>query len=103
MLYAVCYQQNIYAENLIPVALGRARVIAAARSSSGGTSGDRLTRLRQSQNLTRKSLALSTDISESRLSRLEGGEMPTGDELISLGGFFNVSADYILKGELNGK
>lgn len=97
--YAVCYQQNISDENIVPVVLGRARVIAAARNATGGNSGDRITRLRQSQNLTREILAPSLGISAERLGRLEHGAIPMGDEVSSLSSFFNVTADFILKGE----
>lgn len=97
--YAVCYQQNLKNESIVPMVLGRARVIAAARNAAGGTSGDRITRLRQSQNLTREVLAPALGITAERLGRLEQGAVPMGDELALLSGFFNVTADFILKGE----
>lgn len=97
--YAVCYQQNISDENIVPVVLGRARVIAAARNASGGSSGDRITRLRQSQNLTREVLASAVGVSTERLGRLEHGAIPMGDEVSLISEFFNVTADFILKGE----
>ena len=67
----------------------------------GGTSGDRITRLRQSQNLTREILAPALDVSVKRLGQLEGDAVPDGDELCALSAFFQVTADYILKGEIN--
>ena len=97
--YAVCYQQNISDENIVPVVLGRARVIAAARNAKGGNSGDRITRLRQSQNLTKEVLAPALGISADRLGRLEQGAIPMGDELEAISNFFSVTADFILKGE----
>lgn len=97
--YAVCYQQNVSDENIVPVVLGRARVIAAARNASGGNSGDRITRLRQSQNLTREILAPVLGISAERLGKIEHGAIPMGDEISSISEFFNVTADFILKGE----
>ena len=99
--YAVCYQRMQKSENIVPLVLGRARVIAAARSVPGGTSGDRITRLRQSQNLTREILAPALDVSVKRLGQLEGDAVPDGDELRALSAFFQVTADYILKGEIN--
>lgn len=99
--YAVCYQRMQKSESIVPLVLGRARVIAAARNATGGTTGDRITRLRQSQNLTREILAPALDISVKRLGRLEDDALPTGEELTALSSFFNVTADFILKGELN--
>lgn len=99
--YAVCYQRMQKSESIVPLVLGRARVIAAARNAAGGTTGDRITRLRQSQNLTREILAPALDITVKRLGRLEDDALPTGEELTALSSFFNVTADFILKGELN--
>lgn len=103
LLYAVCYQKDIFSVELVPVVLGKARVIAAARSFKGADKGKRLEMLRKSQNLTREILENGTGISRSRLARLEQGEDATGSELVALSSFYGVTADYILKGELNGK
>lgn len=99
--YAVLYQNQQKSESIIPVILGRARVIAAARRAVGGSVGDRITRLRQSQNLTRSGLAPVLGISERRLENLEKDAVPDASELLSLSEFFNVTADFILKGESN--
>lgn len=101
--YVVCYQQNVADETIIPLALGRARVIAAARNAVGGTSGDRLVRLRQSQSVSRESLRAATGISVARLESLESGALPKTDELLILSEFFDVSVDFILKGERDGR
>ncbi len=97
--YTVCYQRMQSNENIVPIVLGRAKVIAAARNAVGGTTGDRITRLRQSQNLTREILAPALDVSVKRLAQLESDVVPTGEELAALSVFFNVTADYLLKGE----
>ena len=88
--YAVLYQSGQKSESIIPIALGRARVIAAARNARGGISGDRITRLRQSQNLTRENLAPALDMSVRRLGELERDGIPDGDELAALSEFFGV-------------
>ena len=97
--YAVFYQNEQKNENIVPLVLGRARVIAAARNAKGGSSGDRITRLRQSQNLTKEILAPALDMSVRRLGELENDAVPNGDELAVMSEFFSVTADYILKGE----
>ena len=99
--YAVCYQRMQSNESVVPLVLGRARVIAAARNAVGGTTGDRITRLRQSQNLTREILAPALDVTVKRLGQLESDAVPTGEELTALSSFFCVTADFILKGESN--
>ena len=99
--YAVCYQQNVISENIIPVIIGRARVISAARNSIAGEAGERILRLRQSQCLTVDALAVATGIKPSRISRIEKGASPDTDEVVALSRFFMVSTDFILKGETN--
>lgn len=97
--YAVRYQHDVSSESIIPLALGRARVIAAARNTVGGTPALRILRLRQSQNLSRDALSRATAIPSSRLERIENATAsPDSEELISLSEFFAVSTDYILKG-----
>ena len=97
--YAISYQRMQSDESVVPVVLGRARVIAAARNGVDGTAGDRITRLRKSQNLTREILAQAIDITVRRLGQLEENGVPSGEELAALSNFFGVTADFILKGE----
>lgn len=99
--YVVCYQNDVCKESVIPLALGRARVIAAARNASEGDSGVRLMRLRQSQCMSKKDLSKATEIKETRIDALEGGAMLQVDELIKLSSFYDISTDFILKGEKN--
>ena len=101
--YVVSYQHNIFDESLIPLAIGKARVIAAARNATGGNSGNRITRLRQSQNISVKTMAEILGISEIRFLQLENGEVPDLEELSRIARFFDVSENFILKGEINDK
>lgn len=97
--YAVRYQHDVSTESIIPLALGRARVIAAARNATGGTPALRIMRLRQSQNLSREALSKATAIPPSRLERIENAKAsPDSEEIIALSEFFAVSSDFILKG-----
>lgn len=101
LVYAVFYQQNVISESIIPVALGRAKVISAARNAKGGRIGDRIARLRQGQCLTVKAVSNATDIKQTRLFGIERGAEPETDEIVALSEFFSVTTDYILKGEKN--
>lgn len=99
--YVVCYQNDVCKESVIPLALGRARAIAAARNASGGDSGERLMHLRQSQCVSKKDLSKVTGIKELRIDAIEHGAVLMSDELIKLSGFYDISTDFILKGEGN--
>lgn len=101
--YAVCYQQNVISESIIPVILGRAKVISAARNATGGKISDRILRLRQSQCLKLESVAAATGISMARLSGIEHGAQPNSKEVVILSEFFSVTTDFILKGEKDDK
>lgn len=98
--YTVKYQNEIISdESVIPLALGRARVIAAAKRAGGGSVGDRIRRLRQSENLSRESLGKALGISGNRIHSLENtAASPDIREIIVISEFFNVTTDYILKG-----
>ncbi|MGN0547824.1 MAG: helix-turn-helix domain-containing protein [Acutalibacteraceae bacterium] len=97
--YVVMYQENLFEESAVSVILGRARVISAARNAEGGSSGERIRRLRQSQSIKPKKLARALGIKTDRLRMLENGAEPNIAELLSLSAFFKVTTDYILKGE----
>lgn len=103
--YIIRYQHDIDNESIIPLAIGKARVIAAARNASGGTSAQRIMRLRQSQNLSRKTLSKALGIEQTRLENLEHGKASLNlQELTAISEFFSVSTDFILKGaDCNGK
>ncbi len=98
--YAVKYQRGITDETAVPVLIGRARIIAAARNSSGESVAQRVRNLRVSQNLSRKSLEKGALISTGRLAEIESGKSdPDIWEIAALCDFFGVTADYIIKGE----
>lgn len=58
---------------------------------------NRISELRQKNNLTQKELAEKLDINYSVLSRIETNDRPIkGDELLKIADFFGVTADYLL-------
>lgn len=58
---------------------------------------NRISELRQQNNLTQKELAKKLNINHSVLSRIETCERPMkDDELLKIADFFNVSTDYLL-------
>ena len=98
--YIVKYQQGLTDETIVPMIIGRARVIAAARNSSGTSLSQRVRNLRLSQNLSRAALERATSISSGRIIAIESGRTdPDISELETLCEFFGVTADYIIKGD----
>ena len=101
--YTVYYQSNIVSESIIPLAIGRARVITAARNAKGGNAGDRILRLRQSQCISVDALSVATGITPSRLKKIENGSVLSCDEVVAFSEFFEITTDFILKGESDGR
>jgi len=99
--YAVLYQNDINNEEVIPVILGRARVIATAKRADCHTTGERISALRHAQNLSKDMLAPVLGISTRRLENIENNFLPDANEILSLSVFFGVTTDFILKGESN--
>lgn len=99
--YIVFYQQGITDENIVPAAVGRARVIAFARNSEASNVGERIRKLRLGQGISLKLLSNATDIPADRLRKIEESDILKTEELVSLSEFFAVTTDYILKGENN--
>lgn len=63
------------------------------------TIGDRIKYLRERHDMTRTALAKLTYINRTTISRWESGEAaPRVDDIARLSQIFNVSCDYIIKG-----
>ena len=102
--YAVAYQNNVGRESAISLLLARARVVAAARNTNGGSLQERLHALRVAENLSREALAGVSSVPAERIAAIEKGRAePHMHELVALSEAFGVTADYILKGENVGK
>ena len=102
---SLCIRAMLYLIKSYALQNGQKPVIAAARNASGGTSAQRIMRLRQSQNLSRKTLSKALGIEQTRLENLEHGKSSLNlQELTAISEFFSVSTDFILKGaDCNGK
>ena len=61
------------------------------------TTGERITRLRESRNVLQKELAKAIDVDPVVLNRIEKGKRSArGEEIKAIADYFNVSADYLL-------
>ncbi len=98
--YAVAYQNNVGKDSAVSLVLARARVIAAARNSTGDSLPERLHALRVAENLSREALGKVSSVSAVRYAAIESGRSePHINELVALSETFGVTTDYLLKGE----
>ena len=98
--YVVVYQDSLIKRELVPVSVRQAISDTAVKSINSKTVGERLKKLRVTENIPVKKLEASINMPMGRLEIIESGEiLPDIDELIKLTAFFGTSADYILFGK----
>lgn len=99
LCYVIMYQQNLREVPFIPVAVREALALDALRSYSPSGFGERLLKLRRSENIDFETLSKALSVSKKRLCRLESGsETPNAEELLAFSGFFKTTVDYLLTG-----
>ncbi|MBQ2774609.1 MAG: hypothetical protein IJF40_01805 [Clostridia bacterium] len=97
---AVAYQHNIENVDFLPIAVRRALAVSAAKRYEPKNIGERIRKLRCSQNIGEQLLSEATGIPLKRLRAIEdSGELPTLSQIVLLAGFFETTTDYLLKGE----
>ncbi len=97
---AVAYQHNIENIDFLPIAVRRALAVSAAKRFEPKNIGERIRKLRCSQNIGEQLLSEATGIPIKCLRAIEeSGEMPTLSQIVLLAGFFETTTDYLLKGE----
>ncbi|MCR5485783.1 MAG: helix-turn-helix domain-containing protein [Clostridiales bacterium] len=97
--YVVEYQYDLKNIPFLPLAVREAVMLDAIRRSSPLLFGEKIKKLRESENISVSALCASMDISETDLSALENGDRaPTAKEIIAFSSYFDVSADHLLKG-----
>jgi transcriptional regulator with XRE-family HTH domain len=63
--------------------------------------GEKLKALRLQHSLTTRQLAQALQISQAQISRIENGlRQPSGDLIVKIADFFNVSLDILMRDEL---
>lgn len=98
--FAVAYQHNIENTDFLPVAVRRAFAVSAARRFEPHTLGERIKKLRCSENIGEDMLCCALKLSQRALRLIESGEKePSLRQLTELAAFFGTTADYLLKGE----
>ena len=97
--YVVQYQHDAPSPSLVPLAVRRAAVVAAARAGLPDAVGDRLRVLREREAIPPGEAAKLAGIAPKRLAVIEAGaSLPCTEELLRLSAFYQVPADFILKG-----
>lgn len=98
--HAVQYQYNLESGSLTPLAVRKALALAAAEkqsADSGQRFGERLKGMRFRENITTQKLAEIIGIPESRLQKIEKGNiLPDTNELLLIAAFFDTTTDYLL-------
>lgn len=95
--YVVWYQNNQMEATLVPAAVQKAALLAAAKAASPPTLALRLSAARQKNNLSLQLAAQRTGIPPQRLSSLEAGEAsPDIRELLALSVCYETTTDYLL-------
>ncbi len=98
--FAVAYQHDIENTDFLPVAVRRAFAVSAARRFEPQTLGERIKKLRCSENIGEDMLCCALKLSQRTLRLIESGEKePSLRQLTELAAFFGTTADYLLKGE----
>lgn len=100
--FVVQYQRNLSRTDLVPAAVEKAAAILANRLAAPDNYRDELQKLRITRNLPVESVEKFSGMKPGRLLLIESGKaLPEPDELIALSGFFGVTTDKLLKGEIN--
>jgi len=98
--YVIVYQDHLIKRELIPVSVRQSISDAAIKQAKGKSMGERLKKLRVSENIPIQRLESSLQMPTGRLDFIEKGKsLPNTEELIKLTAFFNTTADYILFGK----
>lgn len=95
--YAVMYQHDILnEETALPMALARAKAIAAARNAASNSVGEKIRHLRESQGISCSEMSNALGMTAQRLKAIEEGKPMYARELVLMSGFFGVTADYLM-------
>ncbi|MBR2731486.1 MAG: transcriptional regulator [Clostridia bacterium] len=97
--YVVQYQHDVTSSALVPLAVRRAAVVAAARAGMPDAVGERLRVLREREAIALSDAAALSGVAQERLASIEAGQAQlSAAELLRLSAFYQVPADFLLKG-----
>lgn len=99
--YVVFYQNSCRNDKMTPLEAMRQNAITSKRQTSMPMISMRISRLMAKENITSDKLCRCAGINSKRFESFSRGETQlAADEIVSLSGFFGVTTDYILKGDL---
>lgn len=100
--YVQVYQNACRKDKMMPIEKMRDGAFLALKNFSSHTISMRLSRLMERENIGQGELCRFLEIDERRFREFFYGKiLPDAGEIVSLAGFFGVSTDYILKGDLS--
>ncbi|MBQ7957551.1 MAG: transcriptional regulator [Clostridia bacterium] len=100
--YVVFYQNSCRNDKLLPLEVMKQNAITSKSQTSLPVISMRISRLMAKNNITINNLCRCTGINRKRFESIFRGETQlAADEITSLSGFFGVTTDYILKGDLS--
>lgn len=100
--YVRFYQNGCKWDRLMPLESMRNNAFLALRSMSESAIVMRLSRLMEKENLVTENLSDSLGLDRNHLEKIFLGEIePRAGEIVLFAGFFGVTTDYILKGDLS--
>ncbi|HOO26669.1 MAG TPA: hypothetical protein PKW24_08665 [Clostridiales bacterium] len=95
----VQYQYDLENDELTPLAVQKALLVAAASQREAGSLGGRIKNERVARNIEISALAPALNISERRLRAAEEDKIRLyADEVLAIAYFFDLNVDYLLKG-----
>lgn len=98
--FVVKYQHDIESVEFLPIAVRRALAVSAAKRYEPRNTGERIKKLRCSENIGEQLICDALGMQMRTLRMIESGEKePTLYQIAEFAGFFDTTADYLLKGE----
>ena len=99
--YVVYYQRNITDETIVPGSVCQAKAVLSASKMKGHEISERVLNLRLANGFSLDSFSFVSCIPRKRIEEIEGGSVPTVNEIVCLSNIFAVTTDFLLKGENN--
>ena len=100
--YAVMYQQDCLGKELLPLDVKKSLCRIARKEYSGSSVAHRLRALMGCENISAQMVSEACGIEQTRLEAILTFKQKIGaEEAVVLSGFFNITTDYLLKGDKN--
>ncbi len=100
--YVMLYQNACKKDRMMPLERMKDQAFSSVKKVSYPAIIMRLSRLMEKENVEEESLCTSLGFESEHFNRIfRGKDKPNAEEIVLIAGFFGVSTDYILKGDLS--